>query len=303
MGLRFLMKQLLLFLFSIHGSTLLASSCCVSNTSVSNLMILPANWQQTMALSQARVIGDVNEKGTSTFRDKNNKDIINLARLELSYGWTGRYHSGVSLKYQNRSRELNDSSAKDSGWNDVGLFHAYRPVAIERLWIFQTLNVPTARSGYESTSPLAVDARGTGTYISSLGIFGIRNIMEWDFIYSSEVHHSFSKSFRNNQSTTEVGNFWGASLSAGAGYIPWRSKARYGVSLAPHFEGGKNITVDGNKYGGKESLVWDTSLNFTYTLSALYAFGLNYTDQTIFGPVRNTLLNRTLGFQFQTRWP
>ena len=300
---RFSMKQLLAFLCSFIAADLYASSCCVSNTSVSNLMILPANWQQTLGVSQGRVIGDVNEKGTSTFRNDKNKDVLNSVRFDLSYGWNLQYQSGVSLKYQNRSRELNGTEANESGWNDVGLFHAYRPVPLERIWIFQTLNIPTATSTYESTSAMGVDARGTGTYISSIGVFGIYNLKEWDFTYGPEVHHSFGKTFKNNDVTTEVGSFWGTSFSLGAGYIPWRSKSRYGLSITPRFEEGKDLVLNGQKNEGKDSLVWDTSLNYTYTITAEYSVGLSYTDQTIIGPSQNTLLNRSLSFLFQTRWP
>lgn len=297
------MKLLFLLLFSFTIDDLYAASCCVSNTSVSNLMILPSNWQQTFGFTQGRVIGDVDQKGRSTFRRKDNKDIVSTARADLSYAWTSRYQSGVSLKYQNRQRELNGSQNSADGWSDVGIFQAWRPMMLERIWLFQTLNIPTATSSYTSTSPMGVDVRGTGTYLASLGVFGISNFKEWDFTYSPEIHHSFGRTFRQNDTTTQVDSFWGASFSAGFGFIPWRSKARYGLSLTPRYEGAKSLTIDGNKNSGKDSLVWDTGLNYTYTISALYAAGVSYVDQTLVGPVHNSLLNRTIGFQFQIRWP
>jgi hypothetical protein len=296
------MKLLLVFLFSTYSFLSFSSSCCVSNTSVSNLMILPADWQETFTVSQTRVIGDANQKGQSTFRRDNNKEITNLARLDLAYGWTPGYQTGISVKYQNRSREFNNTESNDSGWNDLGLSHAFRPSVFDRLWFFQTLNVPTATSVYNSRSNLSVDAHGTGTYLSSAGLFVIYNVKEWDFIFSSEIHHSFRRTFKSSASTTEVGSFWGSSLTAGAGYIPWRSKARYGFALTPRIEGAKSVSVNNQSTISKESLVWDTSFNFTYTLNAENALGFNYTDQTIWGPVKNTLLNRSISFQFQTRW-
>lgn len=296
------MKLLFLFLSSFFTSYLFAASCCVSNTSVSNLMIQPASWQETFTVSQARVIGDVNEKGRSTFRNKNNSDVITLAKMDLAYGWSPRYQSGVSVKYQNRDRELNGTEANDSGWNDIGLSQAFQPSTMDRFWIFNTLNIPTATSVYDSRTSMGVDARGTGTYLSSVGAFGIHNIKEWDFIYSSEIHHSFKRTFNSNSTKTEVGSFWGTSLTGGVGYIPWRSKARYGFALSPRLEGAKTVTIDGQRNPGRESLVWDTSVNFSYTINVYNAIGLNYTDQTIFGPVKNTMLNRAISFQFQTRW-
>ena len=265
-------------------------------------MILPAQWQETFTLSQGRIIGDVNTKGSSTFRKSDNKEVTNLARLELAYGWTKNYQSGVSLKYQNKSREFNGSSANDSGWNDIGLIHAYRPKSLDRLWIFQTLNIPTSTSVYDSRSTMAVDAHGVGTYISSVGVFGIHNVKEWDFTYSSEIHHSFKRTFKDKEQSTEVGNFWGGSVSGGVGYIPWRSKARYGLGLSPRIEGSKTMVTSEGRAVSKDSLVWDTSINFTYTFNAEFAMGVNYVDQTVFGPARNTLLNRSLSVLLQSRW-
>ena len=296
------MKWLFLFLFSLFQSYTFASSCCVSNTSVSNLMLLPASWQETFTLSQNRVIGDVNSKGRSTFRGKDNKETTSLARVDLAYAWSFRYQTGISVKYQNKSREFAGSESSDSGWNDLGLSHAYRLFEFERIWVFQTLNIPTARSVHNSRANMAVDAHGTGTYLTSFGIFGVENVEVWDFIYSAEFHHSFARSFDSQNQKTEIGSFSGGSLTFGAGYIPWRSKARYGLALTPRFEGRKETRTNGERSIGDESLVWDTSINWTYTINAENALGLNYTDQTIFGPVKNTLLNRSISFQFQKRW-
>lgn len=297
------MRLLFLFLFShFYYFEVKAASCCVSNTSVSNLMILPSKWQHTLTMSQSRVIGDVNEKGTSTFRSKNSKEVLKLARLDLAYSWTFRYQTGISVKYQNKSREFYGSKSSNSGWSDIGLSQAYRPKFFDRFWIFQTINIPTANSIYDSESQYAVDAHGSGTYISSLGFFGISNIKEWDFIYSSEVHRSFARTFNDDSSKREVGGFWGASVTIGCGYIPWRSKSRLGLALTPRYEGEKNNYTDGIDQKSSESLVWDSSANFTYTINAENAVGINYTDQTLMGPAQNTLLSRTINLQYQARW-
>lgn len=296
------MKLLFFLLSSVFSYNIFAGSCCVSNTSVSNLMVQPAKWQETFTISQTRVIGDVNEDGQSTFRQGSNKEMTQLARLDLAYGWSANYQSGVSIKYQNKVRDFSGTESNDSGWNDIGLSHAFQPQTLDRFWFFQTLNIPTARSVYDSSSSFAVDARGTGTYMTSTGFFGIHNVKEWDLVYSSEVHHSFGRTFKNNNTETEIGSFWGSSLTGGIGYIPWRSKGRYGLALTPRIEGGKDVVINGKENPGRESLVWDTSLNFTYTFSASHAIGFNYTDQTVFGPVKNTILNRAFSFQFQNKW-
>jgi hypothetical protein len=296
------MKLSFLFLFSFLTQQLWAASCCVSNTSISNLMLFPSKWQQTMTFSQGHVVGDVDEDGSSTFRRSNNRDVTNLVKLDLAYGWTTRYQTGFSARYQSRKRDFQGEDSSSSGWNDLGFSHAYKLPTDEKIWIFQTLNVPTARSVYNSTSTFAVDARGTGTYQTSLGFFGLKNFRKWDFLYSYELHRSFERDFYSNGADTTVGSFWGTSLTLGTGYVAWRSKARYGLALTPRYEGAKVVTIDGRKTQGAESLVWDSSVNFSYSFTPHHALGFNYTDQTFVGPARNSLLSRFVMFQWQNKW-
>jgi hypothetical protein len=296
------MKLFFLILFSFFLEKAHAASCCVANTSVSNLMVLPSKWQQTASMSQARVIGDTNTKGSSTFRNSKNQEQTTSGRMDLAYSWTSLYQSGVSTKYQNKSRSFNGKEANDSGWSDVGLSHAFQLKQFSRTWIFQTLNIPTARSIYDSHQSFAVDAQGNGTYQSSLGVFSLNNFKEWDYFISPEIHHSLARSFSNKNEKTTLNPFWGGSVTTGVGYIPWRSKFRYGVNLTPRLEGPKTVSRNGVEQTGKESMVWDTVLNVTYSIDAEYSLGLSYLDQTVMGPARNTLLNRSVGFIFQTRW-
>jgi hypothetical protein len=296
------MKLILLIIFSFLSWESFGASCCVSNTSIPNLMILPAKWQQTFSFSQARVIGDVDDKGRSTFRSKDNKETTSAARLDLAYGWSFRYQSGVSLKYQNKSRQFDDSQASNSGWSDVGLSHAYAPRMFDRLWIFQTVNIPTATSVYDAKSSLAVDAQGSGTYFTGLGFFKINNQKVGDLTFGGEAHRSFGRDIHTAQNDTHLNPYWGGSLSFGGGYVPWKSKMRLGTNFTPRLEGPKTGTNNGNDIKGKQSLVWDSVINATYSFDAQYAAGISYLDQTLVGPVSNTILTRSLSFLFQSRF-
>lgn len=296
------MKLLFLFLFSLLSLKGHTASCCVSNTSVPNLMILPSKWQQTFTVASSRVIGDVDPKGSSTFRNNKNKESTNIARMDLAYSWTDQYQNGVSFRYQNKNRSFNGTEANDSGWSDVGLFQAYQPVKYQRTWLFNSFNIPTSKSLNNSTETLQVDAHGTGTYQAGLGIFHLVNFTAWDLVFSTEVHHSFGRTFHVNQEDKEVGGFWGTSISAGAGYIPWRKKIRYGLNLTPRLEGQKDVVINGNNQNSKQSLVWDSVVNVTYSINAQYAVGVSYLDQTVIGPAKNTLLTRSLSLLFQTHF-
>src|SRR5437762_1247992 len=118
------MKLLFLLLFSLLTEKAYGASCCAANTSVPNLMIMPSTWQQTFTVGNSRVIGDVNPKGQSTFRRTNNKEQTTLARADLAYQWTDLYQTGLSVKYQNKERQVDNDEAKNSGWSDLNFFHA-----------------------------------------------------------------------------------------------------------------------------------------------------------------------------------
>ena len=296
------MKLFCLLLFSFFSWRTQAASCCVANTGVPNLMILPAKWQQTFTVSSLRVIGDVDPKGNSVFRNTKNKEATNLARMDLAYSWSEQYQNGISFKYQNKKRSFDGASASDSGWSDLGLFQAYQPIKYQRTWIFNATNIPTSNSVYNSRETFSVDAHGAGTYQTGLGVFHLVNYHAWDLVFSSEVHYSFARNFSTGQDEKEIGGFWGTSFLAGAGYIPWRSKMRYGFNLIPRLEGQKVVQINNEKQNSKQSLVWDSAFNVTYTLNATYAFGISYIDQTIFGPAKNSLLSRSVAAVFQAHF-
>jgi hypothetical protein len=296
------MKLFFLFLFSFISWNAHSASCCVANTSVPNLMILPSTWQQTMTLGTNSVIGDVDPQGNSTFRNAKNKETTKLVRMDLAYAWTEKYQNGISVRYQNKNRSFNGMEASDSGWSDLGFFQAYQPIKYKRTWIFNSFNIPTSDSVYESKKTFSVDAHGTGTYQTGLGVFHLVNLKTWDMSFSTEVHYSFARTFGNGVDKKEVGSSWGTSFSAGVGHIPWRSKIRYGFNLTPRWEGQRSTIINGARQNSKESLVWDSVFNVTYTFNAIYAVGANYLDQTIVGPARNTLLNRSLSLVLQTHF-
>lgn len=297
------MKWFYLLVFNFILSEAYAASCCVANTSVPNLMLMPSSWQQTMAMGNSRVIGDVDQNGQSIFRRSSNKDTVQFLRMDLAHRWATTYQSGVSFRYQNRSRSLNGTSAEDSGWSDVGLFHAWQPIKYERTFVFQNINIPTARSNYNSVEDMAVDAHGSGTYMANIGLLHIKNFKQHDLTVGGEFHHSFSRQFQTEGTQTKVSGYSGASVSMGAGYIPWRSKMRYGMMLTPRYELEKSIQVNNEIQKSKPSLVWDTVLNVSYTFNSEYALGISYLDQTVLGPARNTLLNRSLNVLVQKQWP
>lgn len=293
---------LILFSFFITGRAY-SASCCVANTSLPNLMILPADWQATWTLAASKVIGDVNTNGQSTFRNSQNKDQTQAFKLDLSYRWSDAWQTGISSRYQKRDRDFQDSQAENSSFGDLGLSQAYQFERYHRLFTYVTVNIPTGRSIYDTRQNFAVDAQSTGLYSASLGMVKFFNYEQWDLITAAEAHRSLGRSFNSaSQGDLEVRPTWGSSINLGAGYTPWKKKYRFGLNITPRYEAPKVTVSNSQIQTSDKSLVWDSGLNITYTIAADQAVGLRYIDQTVIGPVRNSTLTRTIAVLYQVRW-
>ena len=88
----------------------------------------------------------------------------------------------------------------------------------------------------------------------------------------------------------------------GMGFVPWRSKYRISTSLTPRYESSKKMTSNETNTKSDRVLSVDSLVGLTYMINAHQNLGLNYLDQTLVGPARNTLLSRSLSLVFQERW-
>lgn len=274
-----------------------AASCCVSNTSLPQLMTLPSRYQISSTLGLSRVQGDVDTKGQSTFRKDSNKDQSQTMRLDLSKMWKS-WQGGISLSMVNRQRELDSQSNSAQGLSDIQLYMAKEEWwKVTKIFPFIKQNIPIANSLYNAKSALAVDAFGLGVYQTSIGAALIRNYKVWDHNFTTEIHQNWARTTGD----THVSAAAGGSMLLGAGYVPWKSRVRLGFSFGPRLESAKQIVTQGSTTHSQKSLVWDSVLSLGYQIEADQNIALNYADQTFFGPARNTTLTRAVTFLYQYR--
>ncbi len=294
--------------FLLQLTNAMAAPCCGGGSAAPAIISGDDRYQLSATTSRSVVIGDAPEKGIPVFRSKNDNEITQSYRLDGAMVFAERLQAGVSLPFVQRAISKTSLKEEGTGFGDLrgNLGYEILPEWDYSVWkprgfLFLQLTVPTGKSIYESTSPLATDATGRGFYSAGTGLLLVKNWSSWDALVIPEIHHSFTRSFKITDETITISPRFGASLLMGAGYNV--GDFRIGMRIAPNYNQPKHIhsTTNGDRDTASQ-LAWDTGLDFAYIFKDTMSATLAYTDQTVLGPVINTTLSRTFAFTLQKRW-
>ena len=295
------MISLFVLIFSFFVNTSFGASCCVGNTSLPNLMTIPAKWQFSSQATYSKVIGDASTNGDYVFRDSSNKDTSQILRLDVAFQ-RNEWQMGIGGQFIQNTRHSNSEEESNRGIGDIFIYGAREfNIEYERFNPLFNFRIPNAPSNYNSKEKLQTDARGSGVPEVSTGILWIHTGKTWDSQIAPTLFYRFSKTFNENEKI-KVGSQWGGALMLGMGFVPWRSKYRISTSLTPRYESSKKMTSNETNTKSDRVLSVDSLVGLTYMINAHQNLGLNYLDQTLVGPARNTLLSRSLSLVFQERW-
>jgi hypothetical protein len=264
----------------------------------------------TTSFSQGQVIGDAPSEGIPIFRADGDSEQIQTLKIEGAYLVADRLQlgAGIPLVRRMRSLEAGDEHSA-SGLGDVSLNSTYEfmPQWIYSAWKprgfgFIQVTTPSSPSIYDARQPYLLDARGRGFWSVAVGTAFVKSVGNWDFVASFEGHRSFSRTL----TATDGGELtlipgWGGSVSLGGGISPFGGDFRFGLAISPIYEGA--ITSRGSVDSRSEyQLLWNTSFQASYLISADWSSSLVYSDQTLLGPAHNVSLNRALALSLQRRW-
>ncbi len=250
-------------------------------------MTLPADWQVSTQLSLSRVIGDTDTDGRSVFRGNKNHEgmtrfgqdvAYRMARFQLMAGYG---YADKQVQYQEDSQGLSDAS--------VALAHETEFASLSlRLYPFYRHVFPVGKSQGMPTD------LNPGRSLDSAGVVGAWYGMNWD----AQVTPEFHRNGEGENNGVTLAPSWGGSLGLGVGYLPSRSRWRYGSTLTARYEGAGRTSEGATA----RSQVWDLGLNLGRQLNAHHNVAASYLDQTLLGPARNTRLNRAVGMVWQARF-
>lgn len=296
-----------LSLFLVMTRLAQAASCCGSSVSLPALITGVDKAQFATSLSQGRVIGERKPGKTVEFWPAEKSHIKRTIKVDGAYLLSEYWQVGASLPYSfNDYQTTTGYRTQGDHLGDISVLGAYEflPETRYHPWkprgfVFARWTLPTGVSPYDSREGQMVDVTGRGFHSASLGLAFVRSWQPWTVEISGETHYSFSRHFSINSRSTLVSPGFGASASVSAGY---RLKNwRLGYTLAPYVEGPIRTKNQVTSTRSSDQIYWDSSLSLAYLWSQWSVSGV-YTDQTLFGPVRNTQLVRSWTLVMQKRW-
>jgi hypothetical protein len=302
--------RLLAVLSLFFAADAFAAACCGGGAAFPNLILGDFKSQLGLSASYGDVIGSVSAAGQSVFRRSDNLDLTDAYRLDGSLLAGDYWQLGASVAMVGRTRKVDGARSSSRGLGDVSASAAYEflPVVYYSAWkprgfIFARLGIPTAPS-IDDIRLSAVEARGSGFFSGSLGVAFTKNVGSMDFEILAEGVQRFSRSLEQGTELVAVAPAPSFNALAGMGYTPDAiNKLRVGASLGPRYLGKRTTTrADGRESVSNDELVWDTTASAHYLLETELSAGIIYLDQTLFGPARSTVLQRSIGLSVQKRW-
>jgi hypothetical protein len=209
------------------------------------------------------------------------------------------------------SRQVENSGRKSqaSGLSDTDLFLGYEflPEWTYSTWrprgfaYFQQV-LPTGRAIQDPEKKNAADVRGLGVSQSALGAVFLKSWAEWDLSITPELRRFYSADL----GATQIGSGWGASMLLNGGYSWLDLGLRVGLRTQPVLQSSRALKSQ-EVSGGFESeisskSVWNSGVDFSWMPNDQWRANVGYSDQTWFGPARNTTLERSVAISGQYRW-
>ena len=297
-------------LIALHSPHAFSAPCCGGSSAIPTLITGDDRAQLQASISHGSIIGDAPSAGIPVFRASSDREGLDVFNLAGAYRLFDRGQIGLGVPVISRSRNTPNAQANAAGIGDLILDFAYEaiPDFDYSVWrpkgfVFVQMTLPTSASTYDSVVPFQIDARGRGFYTLGLGAAFLKTISNWDFILSLELHRSLRRTVtaQDGSNLFLVPNFGGTAM-VGAGYSPGGGNLRFGISLAPIYEGSIDV------YGAIDStsdpqFSWSTSFQCGYLITDEWSAGASYIDQTLMGPASNVSLSRSVLLSVQRRWP
>ncbi|MBX2987320.1 MAG: hypothetical protein KF802_05420 [Bdellovibrionaceae bacterium] len=286
--------QAVLFLaFVLAGPSARAAACCGPSASLPSLLTSGERWKLQGGLSQTTAIADVGTNGEAVFRRPGDRRSMSLMSLEVAGEIRESWQAGITA-----SRSPRDGRAGDLSLQVMheALPETDGPRGLMRAFVFLQATFPTGRALEELQSP-EEDPTGEGRGSVALGAVGIRRGWSDDQFVSARLRRFSSRVFSEG---TGISSSWKADLAAGTGrtWGAWRG----GVSVRAEHEGARDVMSGGVPGQAAENYRFPVGFSGSYFFKGGAMAQLQYTDDTLLGPVRNILLGRGFALVFAQRF-
>lgn len=306
--LRISLFWLLSFSLLFKASVLRAASCCGGGGNFPSIITGDFKAQLSGSMGYATVVGDAKAQGYYS-RPESVDENSKILAIDASMIHGDYWQSFINTSIVERKKQLSNRKEDSTGLGDVsfGSVYEFLPELSYSAWkprgfAFLKVQLPTAPSVLDAKKTLLTDARGEGFYSLSIGHLFVKVRGAWDFLAGAEYKYKFRKHFKQSgqRLTADPGGV--TSLQLGAGYSftnqsPWR----LGLTLQPVFKERVRTKGDISSSSSASQFV-NTIFSLSYLLNTEWMMSASYSDQTLLGPARNTVLERQASILLQKRW-
>lgn len=295
------MGNVVLIIFILLGArSVFANSCCGQSPASFTVLSMNQRMSLSTGFSYLRSQGRVRDNSEKFYVWGDKKREVRSIPLNLASVFADRQQLFLNLVTMQGSYSDRNESGATTHLSDTLMGYSYEvlPEYNFSYWkpiVYATvfLNIPTGHSIYDSARlSEGADVTGHGQWGAGLGITLRKVYFPWTITLQARTIQLLAEEFENSR----VSDFYDSS----AAFLLSYSSQWWGLM----FNGGVTFTHLSERRLEPSQITSSVSQNFNVlggvqrALSGKWMVGINYSDQTLFGPAKNTLLNRSINLNF-----
>ncbi len=293
-------RLLLILVLNIYTLQAYSNSCCGQSPASFTILSLSQKLSVSTGVSYLSSQGRVYDNSDEFYLWNDKKREVRSFLLNVSSTLVDRHQVFINTSYLQGYYSDSFGVGYSTHLSDTLLGYSYEilPEYSFSYWkpkVFITafLNVPTGRSIYDNNRlSEGADVTGHGLWGTGIGVTLRKVYFPWTITLQGRTLRLFSKEFES----VRVSDFYDSSLAFLLNY----STRLWGLQ----FNTGLTFTHLSERRIEPVNVTSGVTQNFSVlggvqrSISESWVAGINYSDQTLVGPAKNSILNRSLNINF-----
>lgn len=283
-------------IFSSHSA--FANSCCGQSPASYSVLSLNQSLSFTTGISYLRSYGRYHSGRDGQERlevwDRKKREVTTM-NLNVASSTAERHQVFLNTNLLKGTYSDEFGKEQSSHLSDTLLGHSYElvPEYSFSYWkpvVYLTtfFNLPTGRSTYESDVTEATDVTGHGQWGFGLGVTLRKVYFPWTMTLQGRTLKLFSQTFDD----VKVSDFYDSSLAFLGNYASrlWGLQFNAGITYTHLSE----RTIAPSQVTSEVTQNYSVLAGVQRSVSESWVAGVSYSDQTLIGPAKNSILNRSV---------
>jgi hypothetical protein len=288
-------RILLIGLFLIFNESVFANSCCGQSPASFSVLSLEQSLSLTTSYSYIESQGRVlNAQEFYVWRNKKREIQSLQINLASSLNSRSQIFFSSSILRGHYVDSLENETSVNTGDSQLGYTYEVLPEYQFSYWkpivyLSAISNLPTGKSIYDhSQLSEAADVTGYNQWGLGLGLTIRKVYFPLTLTFQAKSLKVFSKQF----DAVRVSDFYDNSLALLCNYASSIKSVNLNLAITTNQLTQRNISESQNPTGLSQASI--VLIGLQRNLNEAWGVGINYSDQTLIGRARNTILNKTL---------